>query len=285
MSDPLRRDAAPPGDALPDRQVKVEELLVLGLDHYFAGEYEQAIHIWTRVLFVDRGHARARAYIERARGALAERQRASEELLHVGEEAFRTGDVDAARRLLTSAAEGAGPREEALALLGRLDRLEPVGSDADVVTPAPPHRRARPGHRPRRGRIVGPSRPASLLLIPLLAGLVAAVTYVGFTWDTLGRFPLFGSGRPPIQAASPPPETPVPVPSVSELALARGRLLLERGHLHESLQALDRVRPGDPLRPAADELRTTIQRALLSGTEPRLMLDTAGAVDPLTGAP
>ena len=58
-----------------ERDAKIEQLLLAGLDQYFAGQYDQAITVWTRALFIDRSHARARAYIERARSAQAERQR------------------------------------------------------------------------------------------------------------------------------------------------------------------------------------------------------------------
>jgi hypothetical protein len=77
--------------------------------------YELAINVWTRALFLDRSHARARAYIERARSALAERQRESEELLQNGVAAFQRGDGDEARRLLQAAIEAGRPSEEALA--------------------------------------------------------------------------------------------------------------------------------------------------------------------------
>src|SRR5918994_7210190 len=102
MSDPLRFDRPPTSaDVLEsDREARVEDLLLAGLDHYFAGQYDLAINVWTRVLFLDRGHARARAYIERARGALSERQREAEELLHSGAAAFHRGEVETARRLL-----------------------------------------------------------------------------------------------------------------------------------------------------------------------------------------
>src|SRR5918911_1187328 len=96
-----------------DRDAKIEQLLLVGLDHYFAGQYDQAINVWTRALFLDRSHPRARAYIERARSALAERQRQSEELLHTGIAAFHRGETDEARRLLQSAIEGGAPPEEA----------------------------------------------------------------------------------------------------------------------------------------------------------------------------
>src|SRR3954462_3973915 len=75
--------ANPLGSEL-DREARVEELLLSGLDHYFAGQHDLAINVWTRALFIDRGHPRARAYIERARRALAERQREGEELIHTG---------------------------------------------------------------------------------------------------------------------------------------------------------------------------------------------------------
>src|SRR6185312_4213491 len=126
MTDPLRTDRLPDGGELPERErdARVERLLVAGLDHYFAGQHELAISVWTRVLFLDRGHARAKAYIDRARGAIAERQREGEELLHTGAAAFDRGDAGAARRLLNSAVERGAGSEEALVLLERLNRLE-----------------------------------------------------------------------------------------------------------------------------------------------------------------
>ena len=71
MTDPLRSDRNADAADVPerDREARIEELLVLGLDHYFSEQHELAINVWTRVLFFDRGHARARAYIERARSA------------------------------------------------------------------------------------------------------------------------------------------------------------------------------------------------------------------------
>src|SRR6188508_1232500 len=131
MADPLRDQdtsaAFPPG-----RESRIEELLLAGLDHYFSGQHELAISVWTRVLFLDRSHARARAYIERARGAIAERHREGEELLQTGAAAFSRGDTDDARRLLTSAAERGARPEEAMALLERLERLAPADIDVDV---------------------------------------------------------------------------------------------------------------------------------------------------------
>src|ERR671935_105108 len=90
MTESSRSDPAHAHDGAPeaDRDAKIEQLLLIGLDHYFAAQYQQAINVWTRALFLDRSHARARAYIERARTALAEAQRESEELLQTGVAAF-----------------------------------------------------------------------------------------------------------------------------------------------------------------------------------------------------
>ena len=92
--------------ALRDRQI--DALLEDGLDRYFAARYEDAIHLWTRVLFLDRTHARARAYIERARTALAEIQRKSDELLQTTRDLLEQGETDAARRLLSQAVATSG---------------------------------------------------------------------------------------------------------------------------------------------------------------------------------
>src|SRR5687767_15779005 len=105
------------------RDSRTEALLVDGLERYFNADYEEAIHLWTRVLFLDRSHARARAYIERARGAIAERQREGEELLQTGAAAFQRGDADDARRLLTSAGERGAQPDEAQAMLQRVARI------------------------------------------------------------------------------------------------------------------------------------------------------------------
>src|SRR5918992_45432 len=134
MSEPQRLDSPRPADAPDgDKEARIEQLLLSGLDHYFAGQYEQAINVWTRVVFLERGHDRARAYIERARGALAERHRESEELLHRGVAAFDRGETDEARDLITRAVEQGGPHDLALVFLERLNRLGGPSSTPEVL--------------------------------------------------------------------------------------------------------------------------------------------------------
>src|SRR5260370_39067347 len=107
---------------------------------------------WTRGWFVARSPPGARAYRGRARNALAERQRQSEELLQTGMAAFERGDGPEARRLIQAAIDGGAPSDEGLAVLGRLDRLEP---------PSPPQRRPRPRAGPRLPAAAGLALPGA----------------------------------------------------------------------------------------------------------------------------
>src|SRR3954462_12173524 len=175
MSDPLRLDGSRAHADVAsgsDRDAKIEQLLLVGLDHYFAARYELAINVWTCALFLDRSHARARAYIDRARSALAEQQRESEELLQNGVAAFERGEGDEARRLLQAAIDGGAPSEEALAVLDRLNRLE--------AAPAPPAApSASPGRRDRAGRVAdgaAPSEPGRRAGALAIAAVLIVVT-------------------------------------------------------------------------------------------------------------
>lgn len=260
MSDPVRSDSestpGASGDA--DRQLRIEQLLLSGLDHYFAGEYEQAINVWTRVVFLERGHDRARAYIERARSALSERDRESEELLHRGVAAYQAGNVREARDLLTRAVEQGGPNDMALVFLERLSRLEPpVASVPDVTTPnaqLPTATRVRlaPPPATSRGRWV-----VTLLIAAAVAAVAVASGLPVISWVTDFQEP---AEVRPVQAAS----EPVPVVRAAEITLDRARALYANGRLTDALHALDRIGLADPLRAEADRLRADVQRELLA---------------------
>jgi hypothetical protein len=270
MSDPLRTESSRMLDASnSDRDATIERLLLLGLDHYFSAEYDQAIHVWTRALFLDRGHARARAYIERARSALAERQRESEELLHSGLAAFERGEADEARRLLEAAIIGGAPPDEALSVLERLNRLQ----QREPVAPVPGGERARRVRQashsaaPDRSR----RRARSWLSLALLAGAAIAggvgLARPARTWLGAAGRPYLGWLRSrPLPATTGPfamPDAQLVLPPRSEILLSRARALSAGGHLREALTALDGIRASDAERPAADELRATLQRQLI----------------------
>lgn len=262
MTDPLRFDRPPAGADAPerDRDARIEQFLLVGLDHYFAEQYELAINVWTRVLFIDRGHARARAYIERARSAIAERQRQAEELLQTGSAAFDRGDAGAARALVASAVEHGAPHDEALALIDRIDRLEKVGRVAPAVRPS----------LPRQGGGRHPGAPVRARWRWIAAGVLAGAVLGMALFAVLLRqggavWPVLGAGEAvPVSTLG----APLPVPSSAELALSRAETLYARGRLHDALAALERVPDGDARRPRADALATLIQRQLLAAATP-----------------
>src|SRR6476619_939271 len=130
MADPRRVDSPPAPDALVTRESQADTLLVDGLDRYFTGKYEDAIHLWTRVLFLDRTHARARAYIDRARTAVAERQRRAEEMLQASHALLDQGQTEAARELLVEAAAQSGDDDHVAALRVKLERVERLRAES-----------------------------------------------------------------------------------------------------------------------------------------------------------
>lgn len=245
-------------DSEHDREARLEELLLSGLDHYFAGQHELAINVWTRALFIDRGHARARAYIERARSAIAERQREGEELLHSGAAAFQRGEPEAARRLLRSAVDHGVANEEAHALLERLDRLEAASvPDSRIQRREPPRTttaHSDAGHADRSW--------LGWIAAGVMLGFAAAVVVIAMLWSRGGAWlPL--QSPPASEPSTRVHEEPLPVPTASDVAYARAQAQYERGHLRDALLALDPIGPGDPLTPEADQLKGIIQSKLL----------------------
>jgi hypothetical protein len=257
MTDSLRTDHLLEAGDVPERErdARVEELLLAGLDHYFVGQHELAVSVWTRVLFLDRGHARAKAYIDRARSAIAERQREGDELLHTGAAAFDRGDAGAARTLLTSALERGVPSEDAFVLLERLNRSEPTR-----VRPA----RSTRAFAPPPPEPVVVEKTASSRAAWIATGVLAGLATAGVVaWIALTRpdwLPLNPVADAPHTAVR---EEPVPVPSPAEAWVARARRLHDDGRLHDALAVLGSISDSDPLKADADELRADIQRKLL----------------------
>ena len=232
--------------ALRDRQI--DTLLDDGLDKYFGSRYEEAIHLWTRVLFLDRNHARARAYIERARTAVAEVQRRSDELLQASRDLLEQGETAAARQLLTEAVETSGDDMAAAALRARLDRIERWRPIPEAVAqPIAPEPASMWRRIPRTGLVGG-----------IAAVVVAVAVGVFVSSDASPQ-----DGRRVLAAVAPPPSRP-PVPASSEVALVRAQTSFARGRLSEALRELDRVAPESPEREAADSLKILIQQRLMA---------------------
>lgn len=252
MTDPKRLPASDDDANGIGRDGRVDALLVEGLDRYFLGHYEDAIHLWTRVLFLDRTHPSARAYIDRARGALAEQQRHAEVALQQVANLLAQGRATEARQQLQKASETLGEDERTAALRVRLDRLD----RASVGAP----------------RISGALEPAPVrwgewlsdrLTVRIwLAAAAVVVLSVGLT--SRGVQERLGIGLAPVVPVPAATAAPVPVLTSADVAIVRARTLFTRGRLAEALDALDRVGPEQGARTDADTLRVDIQRLLLA---------------------
>jgi hypothetical protein len=242
------RDLADDAEGV-DRESRVEQLLLAGLDQYFAGRYEQAIDVWTRVAFLDRRNSRARAYIDRARGLVAERQREVEALVQEGVAAYHAGDLTKARTLLTRAVDRGGHSDTAHLFLERLHRSELVPG-----IPVPPPRssasRIKTSPRPVWNWLV--TGAVSVALAALI--LVAARPVASFVAELPIAMP----------AVTPARADALPVARPSDRVLARARELHAQGRAAEALRVLDTVDVADGQRPAADTLRSEIQRKVLA---------------------
>lgn len=233
----------------------MDALLIEGLEHYFDGKFEHAIHLWTRVLFLDRHQPSARAYIERARGALAERQRRSDEALQAVAGLLEEGRAAEARARLTQVMESTGDDERTAALRLRLERLERASGGAPrihaVSAPAPAWWQrvlALANHPIRRRDAV-----AAMLLVCVATALATPAVRARLGFQPARDTPVLV-----------PSTVAVPVLSQGEVALIRARALYARGRLAEALAALDRVGAEQVERPEADRLRVEIQRVLLA---------------------
>jgi len=260
MSDPIRTAVVSHPSAAGEREATIEALLLGGLDRYFASDYEQAIDVWSRVLFIDRGHARARAYIERARSALAEQHRESEELVHSGIAAFERGDRETARRLLSSAVARGGAHDVALAFLARINRVSPARAEVNSL-PLPEVGQAVSLERPTPRRTIAKFLTATLAVC---AGCAAAYLLTS-SLDSIQSF-VPSATESPASARAPfaTPPAPLIVPRSSEGALDRARALFASGRLYDALRTLELVRPTDPLWADANRLKADIQRVLLA---------------------
>jgi hypothetical protein len=267
MLDPAQRNDVPAATVGgTDPAATIEQLLLSGLEHYVEGRCESAVDVWTRVLFLDRNHAGARAHIRRARATMAERLRESEALLHAGVEACDRGEPAEARVLLTKAIQRGGANDEVLAVLERVERLGAVPAYASAPGLRSRHRRQ---HARRDMDPVAAPRPGRISIRWFVAlGVIVAIAalYAAAAWAPLdlgrGGSRLL-SGAPTSTGAA----APLPVPSVSALAVEQAEALAREGRLTEALGVLAAVGRGGGLHQEVEALRGRLQRRVLEGLE------------------
>jgi hypothetical protein len=246
MSDDVTPQSAPPPPPTAvvsaEHAARIDQLLMAGLDEYFAGRHDRAVQVWSRVFFLDRTNARARAYIERARGAFAERQRVAEAALATSTPDL---DVDGPR----------GPRDE-----GRvISDLRPMG-DADgllVVSGALAARLSAPEPAPAVVPALSPASRRARIAHTLLVAAAGLLLFVaGYTVAARDRLAEWVNG-----VAARPAAPPATEPRASEIALRDARQALAARRVDDARRALARIPAADPLRRQADAILADLQRA------------------------
>jgi hypothetical protein len=241
MSDDAASPLAPPPapSSLPDDQAaRIDQLLTAGLDEYFAGRYDGAVQVWSRVFFLDRTNARARAYIERARSAVAERQRVAEATAAAAIDLHRSR-VDDVRPVAPRPMAEPGVLVVSGALAARLSP-QPV----DVADRAP---RVDPA-------ATAASRRAKIAHVLLVAAAGVLLFVAGYTVAERDRLAELVTGVASRRG-------PAAKAGTAEVALHDAEQAFAARRYDDARRALARIPAGDPLRPAADALRARIQRA------------------------
>ena len=266
MSDPLRTDGSRAFAAASeaDRDAKIEQLLLAGLDHYFAARVRSR-HQRLDARAVSRSQPRPGPRVHRA-GA----QRPGRAPARVrGAAAERSRRLRAGRRR-RSPAPGAG-RDRG----GRADRRSAGGSRSAGPSRNLTGRRtalavtacANAGRRPPR-----PSRPRVGRRSPSPScscwSLAASGAYSAAVWGPLDWRSMLPWQTPParVVGSTTAREAGLALPRSGELALTRARALVATGHLRDALATLDLVRPTDPQKAEADRLRGEIQLQLIALT-------------------
>jgi hypothetical protein len=192
--------------------------------------------VWSRVFFLDRSNARARAYIERARSAIAERQRVAEANAAAAD--LVRGGADAARPSEPRPVPDAGVLVVNGALAARLAPIANPVARPDAVD-------ARSQAASRRARI------AHGLLVAAAGVLLFVAGYTVAARDRLAEIVTGVSTR----------RAPAASARASEVDLHDAQQAFAARRYDDARRALARIPAADPLRAEADALVAQIQRA------------------------
>ena len=238
-----------------DDQKKIEQYLSDGDRAYGAGDYSQAIDLWSRIFLIDVTNDQASERIERAKMKRRELEQKAESVLASGVEAFERGDTATAHTHLnevlrldprnvqaqeyldrlgetvpaTARAPLAPPPEEKLDLFDddfSADFDTPAASDTAIPaipSPAKTTKKAAPAARPATER---------KLPVKLIAIVLGAVLLLGGGWFVWSRF----MGSSDAQQDS----------GAGSAIIGRASMLANRGEYDKAIALLRDIKPGDP---------------------------------------
>ncbi len=120
-----------PSGLAPAETAKVRQYLQEGQTLFDAGQYQDAIDIWTRIFILDENSKEADALIDKAKTAMNANQGEIEHNLTEAIAAFNAGEYDRSRPLLEKVLQSFPGHREAQYYLGRIN-------EKAVVAPPPP---------------------------------------------------------------------------------------------------------------------------------------------------
>jgi hypothetical protein len=276
-----KTDTAAPGDAggevserFPSRSsLKTEELYLHGDELFGRGLFQRAVHVWTRILFMDRGNPKARKAIDRAKKALAERQRLLDAEVATAGRLFEEGDLEGAGSLIRAVlaadprhAEGHHVAERIAALDHRNVDGQPSGASCEIESAPVPSKcglllrvSQEASARPETGVSSSPLKMAIFALTAVLV-FAAEALYLHLNWDSFVSDEAFANSTSPSGLSVP---EALSLPDPAELRYYNGARLFAKGRYREALLELSLV----------DRSSTTVEeaRGLILRIEERLL--------------
>jgi tetratricopeptide (TPR) repeat protein len=256
-----------------DDQKKIEQYLSDGDRAYDAGQYSQAIDLWSRIFLIDVTNDVASDRIEKAKARRRDLEAKAEAILASGVDAFERGDTAKAHADLSEVLRLDPRNATAQEYLDRLGETVPEKSavsrpyvapppdqDFDVFADdlpqgleeplVPPDPSAAPA--PASGATTGkqkaaaapkaPRKPLPLALIATILGILVLGAGGWFAWTK------FMGGEEEVADAG-----------AGEATIGRASLLAGRGEFDKAIALLRDIKPGDPQHEKALEMIADLQ--------------------------
>lgn len=253
-----------------DDQKKIDQYLVDGDRAYAAGEYSQAIDLWSRIFLIDVTNDVASERIEKAKEKRREIEQKAESVLAAGIDAFDRGDMAKAHadfsevlsldprnttaqeyldRIARTAAEPSRPLvpppDDDYDLFA--DELPP-GAEAPLVPPDPGTAPATAKGAAKSARqkaapaAKAPRKPLPLGMIAVVLGILLVGAGGWFAWTRMA------GGEDEVADAG-----------AGEATIARASMLAGRGDYDKAIALLRDIKPGDPQHDKALEMIADLQ--------------------------
>ena len=261
----------------PDDQKKIEQYLSDGDRAFDAGDYQQAIDLWSRIFLIDVTNDQASDRIERAKARRREIESKTETLLGSAITAFDRRDLNRARTELQQVLQLDPSNVTALEYMERLsepapsmthdfvppqldDKLDigffeeemPAGSEAPLIPPdpdeleepAPAKTAGKAKTATKPSKAVKPAGPPRKLPVGLIAAVLAVVLLAGGGYFFWTKFM----------------SAPVENPAATTGIFSRAASLAAKGQYDKAIALLQDIKPSDPQHDKALEMIADLQQ-------------------------